>query len=552
MENKLTDTSSNQDKELVVAFLFRTDIVYTAPGMQDEITIWENGIRKRVRKYYLTMHLKEAYALFKAENQDLKIGYSKFCSFRPQNVLLMKDTPCDQCKCKIHENFILLLKGLRITYNNDFWEKVLCNSDLNSDCWKMNCIKCSSGQLLKEFLEEKEMNDSISVEWHEWVMSENSRLYKKTHEGCIGELTELVQSNFKSFQQHVHIKRIQAAAFQSDIQQKDTIVLQVDFAMNYSCEWQAEIQSALWSRQSVTLFTAAVFEKQKTKCYLIVSDTKDKSKQTVSAFITKLIEHIEFESIKPKLVVWSDGPSSEFKNKFICYFIHILSNTWKRFSSIEWKYSATSHGKGVVDGVGGSAKSHVYAEVMARRAIVQDADSFAKVAARVMQNVKVISVMQQEIDQVQITWDLAKGVSGIKKAHVIKCCNKHVYLFTSAQSLDTPIQQVCYATDICHDCESRSSSLPSTSVYEQNADMKPGTFLLVKVWGKKSWKPYVAQVSTIENDDLSVVFLKKQTETNFTYPENDVAYIQQCDIIKKLPVPTINNRGIVVFPHSVI
>ena len=35
-------------------------------------------------------------------------------------------------------------------------------------------------------------------------------------------------------------------------------VLQMDFAMNYACEYQNEVQSALWSRESVMLFTAAV------------------------------------------------------------------------------------------------------------------------------------------------------------------------------------------------------------------------------------------------------------------------------------------------------
>ena len=40
------EKSDNQAKELaelVAEFLCRADIVYTAPGMHDEITIWEDG-----------------------------------------------------------------------------------------------------------------------------------------------------------------------------------------------------------------------------------------------------------------------------------------------------------------------------------------------------------------------------------------------------------------------------------------------------------------------------------------------------------------------------
>ncbi|GBL91652.1 hypothetical protein AVEN_71310-1 [Araneus ventricosus] len=109
------------------------------------------------------------------------------------------------------------------------------------------------------------------------------------------------------------------------------------------------------------------------------------------------------------------------------------------FSGFEWKYSATSHGTGVVDGIGGTTKSRVYAEVKARRAIVQNAIDFAPVASKVVPNITVISMLQNDIDKTQINWNLAKDVPGIKKAHIIKSSDDHICLFTSQQNLDTPI-----------------------------------------------------------------------------------------------------------------
>ncbi|KAF8793879.1 hypothetical protein HNY73_001911 [Argiope bruennichi] len=546
-ESNISD--NNQNKELVADFLCRADIVYTAPGMHDEMIIWENGIKKRVRKHFLTMYMKEAHALFKEENPSINIGYSKFCSLRPKNVLLLKDTPSDQCKCKSHENFILLLKGLNIDYNNDFWKEVLCNSDLESKCWETKCDKCNAGKLLLDFIGKKGLNNASNVQWHQWVKSENKRFYKETNEGCIAELTDNVLENFQSFKQHVKIKRIQAAAFQSDIKQSNTVVLQVDFAMSYSCEWQSEIQSALWSRENVTLFTAALFEKNhKTQSYLIVSDTKDKSKLSVSAFILKLLEIIKFQANKPKLIIWSDGPSSEFKNKFICYFLFILFKTQKHFSSFEWKYSATSHGKGVVDGIGGTAKSRVYAEVKARRAIVQNAVDFATVAAKVVQNITVIPMLQKDIDKTQIDWNLAKDVPGIKKAHIIKCLDEHICLFTSQQNLDTTVQELCF-------CKNTEQCLKRTPLLAQNhtsAYISLGKFLLVKVFGKKSWKPYVAQVSALDNTEINVIFLKQVSVCNFIYQENDIGVIQRDDIIRVLPTPIINGRNTVIFQNAVM
>ena len=49
---------TNETKGKVKQFYYRTDIVYTMPGKGDEMTIWTEEGRKRVRKYFPTMSLK--------------------------------------------------------------------------------------------------------------------------------------------------------------------------------------------------------------------------------------------------------------------------------------------------------------------------------------------------------------------------------------------------------------------------------------------------------------------------------------------------------------
>ena len=85
--------------------------------MHDEMTVWENGIKSKCRKYYLIMFLKEVYELFKQCYPDITVGFSKFASLRPANGLLLKDQHPHICKCEIHENFLLKIKGLGITYD---------------------------------------------------------------------------------------------------------------------------------------------------------------------------------------------------------------------------------------------------------------------------------------------------------------------------------------------------------------------------------------------------------------------------------------------------
>ena len=90
-------------------------------------------------------------------------------------------------------------------------------------------------------------------------------------------------------------------------------------------------------------------------------------------FIDQLISDLLSEEVK-KLYIWSDGPSSQFKNKFIANTLPWLCE--KHSVNIEWHFFATSHGKGCVDGVGGTIKRHVTDKVIQRKAVIKDAQSF--------------------------------------------------------------------------------------------------------------------------------------------------------------------------------
>ena len=94
------------------------------------------------------------------------------------------------------------------------------------------------------------------------MADENGRLFLSTISGCVGELLKPIQLSWMSFVEHVRIKHIQAAAFEREKKDPNCSVLQMDFAMNYSCQYQNEIMSALWSRASVGFFcTAALYER---------------------------------------------------------------------------------------------------------------------------------------------------------------------------------------------------------------------------------------------------------------------------------------------------
>ena len=70
-------------------------------------------------------------------------------------------------------------------------------------------------------------------------------------------------------------------------------------------------------------------------------------------------------SSQEKDVIFSDGPSSEFKNKFTMKLPAELAQ--KVNGTISRKYSATSRGKGFVESIGGHVKSIVRKKLMSKK-----------------------------------------------------------------------------------------------------------------------------------------------------------------------------------------
>ena len=64
-------------------------------------------------------------------------------------------------------------------------------------------------------------------------------------------------------------------------------------------------------------FTAATCNAEgKEETFLIVTNSSDKWKNSVCTFMFKLVDEMTFKDAR-ELIVYSDGPSSEFKNQFI-------------------------------------------------------------------------------------------------------------------------------------------------------------------------------------------------------------------------------------------
>lgn len=89
------------------------------------------------------------------------------------------------------------------------------------------------------------------------------------------------------------------------------------------------------------------------------------TKTAVVVFLDEILG--TFPSDIEEMYIWTDGPSSQFKNRYIMEAMKMISQ--KHEVSICWNFSATSHGKGPVDGIGGCIKRTATTKVKLQQAV---------------------------------------------------------------------------------------------------------------------------------------------------------------------------------------
>ena len=222
--------------------------------------------------------------------------------------MLSSDMPIDVCLCSYHENIKLLCKCLHNdipqfpVYSGSFIDNFVCNSE-SEGCMLGKCDQCP-----KWFQQVKDMVDidtSSEVEWCQWERVEqvtnskkgNTNKRSKTMKnickvGAVEDAIRSLEYQMPFFLQHVYVKRQQSAFFEAkkaNMSQHEALV-QVDFAENYTCRYQDEVQSAHWCQQQVTLFTVAIWINDGSKttcdCRVIVTDELSHDKKPVAVMVS--------------------------------------------------------------------------------------------------------------------------------------------------------------------------------------------------------------------------------------------------------------------------
>ncbi|GBM81678.1 hypothetical protein AVEN_239454-1 [Araneus ventricosus] len=127
---------------------------------------------------------------------------------------------------------------------------------------------------------------------------------------------------------------------------------------------------------------------------VVVSNYMQRDKYAVATFTDVIIENIKKSHAKfnmKNVIYQSDGTGKYFKQKFSLCLGTIMHDNF------QWHFTATSHGKGAIDGLGGTIKCRVREATRSRNIDPRTAEEFVDCTKRLCPKIIVLYVLQETV-----------------------------------------------------------------------------------------------------------------------------------------------------------
>lgn len=533
---------------IVHSFYQSDEISRAMPGIKDFVTIIEpDGSKSKISKRLILCNLKEAYKHFKDKFPSIKIGFSKFAELRPKCCILAGQSGTHSvCVCTIHQNIKLMIENAKlniitngkISNYKQCLAKILCNPS-SVDCNVGSCVYCPGETDIRMILQQSfDLNLIEKVQFRQWVSVDRSNLeiFEKSSE----EFIDLFCSKLSSLVRHDFIAKQQGAFlnYTKENLKESEFAVACDFSENYSVVLQDEAQSYHWTNQQVTIHPFVIYFKGESKIehinYVVISDCLEHNTAAVYTFQKKLISYLssKFQKFPQKIFYFSDGSSAQYKNKknFLNLCFHEIDFKVKA----EWHFSATSHGKGPCDGVGGSVK-RLAARASLQRPYedqIQTPRQLFEWAVKTFTNIDFVYSSQEEYAESDLflksRFDQALTIKGTQQYHAfipMSTSKVLVKIFSDdIQSLEKEVSKSPNKLKL------KDISGYVTVVYEGN-------------W----WLGYVLQKNK-ELDEVKITFLHPSGPSkSFKYPRNaNVLWVSVVNVIRKVNPVTPTRRNYVL------
>lgn len=339
-------------------------------------------------KHVLQRTIASTYKSFREEHPTFKVGRSKFAALRPKNVVTQRHANLYQCLCEYCANIDLKIEAIKkelarhkkvhllpaLGDKYDTCAKTICEHEGKYPrylCVERKCPECGVGEL------ETSLADALGsdqITWLKWDQIEypdgKKRIGRKRCQGTGEELAAELAAELAPFAKHLFEARWQQAQFYRAITHPPpaVVMMVMDFAENYTCITQREVQGAHWYQTQITLHPMiAYFKCQDPGCdkqdsvrevINIVSDDMQHDASAVHHFTTVAVTHLrQIRGITvERLVQFSDGCSAQYKSKTPFTDLSFASQDLG-IPTVERHFFGARHGKNPCDGEGGVVKN---------------------------------------------------------------------------------------------------------------------------------------------------------------------------------------------------
>lgn len=367
-------------ENLVRSFYLREDVSRILPGKKDFVSVkLSDGTRSHIQKQLILSNIEELYQVFKTEYPDVKIGLTKFYTLRPKQCILAGDSGTHLvCVCTYHQNAKLMLSGgdidsltsgtnMHLTSYKDCLRmmmcpnpKPICHLTTSKSTTNERCASCPGPNQIREHLKTVfDDNQITSVQFEQWIGTDRYTITTQILPS--DDFVDNLCQSLDVLKPHAYIAEQQSSYFKTlkDTLAEGEILVQCDFAENYSFVIQDAVQSYHWNNEQATILTSVYYyrEGNQTKHESIVMISNDLKHDTATfyEFQKQLHQYLLNKGLIVKKIIYStDGASQHFKNRF--NFINLCHYKEDFDSEAEIHFHATAHGKGPCDGVGGNLK----------------------------------------------------------------------------------------------------------------------------------------------------------------------------------------------------
>ena len=354
---------SEELKGSVVSFYEMDENSRVCPGKKDKVSIrGKDGEKIEHQKRLVLSNLKELHVAWKTAHPDQKVGFSSFAALRPKWCVLAGASGTHSvCVCKYHQNPKLMAASCLSYSVQDLMSKAVCSLE-EERCMMGQCKECPGRQGVIDFLSNSDdLVDMEEVTYRQWVSVDRTKLVTILEpkdefiENLAEKIVTLTRHSFTAKSQSAYMNNLK-----TNLKPTEEIILQGDFAENFSYVVQDEIQSFHWENSQATLhpFVAYYRLEDGTLEHInicILSDCRDHTTVTVYAFLKVALACLKTKLPDMKKVhYFTDGCGGQYKNKY--NFINLCHHQVDFGLEAEWNFFATSHGKSACDGIGGTVK----------------------------------------------------------------------------------------------------------------------------------------------------------------------------------------------------